>query len=258
MNWRRLGPLYDLMVALQFLTRLPMPRDLNPEGDALGKAASYFPVVGLIVGGALGGLAWALDGAPWPPVVHVAFVLALGVWITGAFHEDGLADTFDGLWGGWRREDVLRIMRDSRIGTYGACALLALFVFRGAALLGMERAFWPAALALAHTVGRASSLPLLIGLPYARAEENPGVAKPLVEGLTWARLALGLLFAVGIAWALVGPFGLHVLLGAGVLTALCARYLLRRLQGMTGDTLGAVNVLCEVAALLAMSWAHPA
>ena len=258
MTWRSLGPLYRLMVALQFLTRFPMPRTLNPTSKDLGLAASYFPVVGVCVGGVLALASLALAHTPWPSPVHIALLLVLGVLCTGAFHEDGLADSFDGLWGGWTREDVLRIMRDSRIGTYGACALLGLFTLRFGALSATERAWWPCAFIVAHTLGRTSTLPLIVLLPYARAERE-GVAKTLVEGLDWGRMCLGLFFAALICRFALGSgvLAIQAMLGAGLVSALCAAYVVRRIGGITGDVLGAINVVVEVSVLLAFAWMCP-
>ena len=259
LTWRALGPLYDLMVALQFLTRLPMPRDLDPDAEALGRAAVHFPVVGVLVGALMAALSVALSWTPWSASLQLALVLVGGVLLTGAFHEDGLADTFDGLWGGWRREDVLRIMRDSRIGTYGSAALWALLALRFGALDATDRAQWPTAFVLAHALGRASSLPLLAALPYARAERAPGQVKPLVAGLTRQRFALGMAAAALICVAALGPeAGLGLMFGVMALAALTGLYYMKRLGGMTGDMLGATNVLCEVSVLLAFAWGHPA
>ena len=259
MRWRALGPLYDLMVALQFLTRLPMPRDLDPDDEALGRAAVYFPAVGVIVGGLMAALNAALERTPWAPSLQLMLVLVWGVMLTGAFHEDGLADAFDGLWGGFRRQDVLRIMRDSRIGTYGGAALIALMALRFSALSATLREHWALALMLAHLLGRASSLVLLKALPYARADEAPGQAKPLVMGLTWRRLLLGLGSAALCCVAGLGASaGIGLMLGVMALAAITGLYYFKRLGGMTGDLLGATNVLCEVSALMAFAWWHPA
>ena len=256
MRWSKLGPLYELMVAVQFLTRLPMPRDLDPGPEALGRSAPYFPVVGAIVGGLLGALGWGLwSHTALGPAACAALVCVAGVGLTGAFHEDGLADAADGLWGGWTREDVLRIMRDSRIGSYGACALGLALMVRLVALVEMAPGAWPAALVVAHVVGRTSSLPLIFGLPYARAED-PGQAKPLIEGLgprrLWAGLVVaGALCAGAAGW--VGPAALAWMCG---IVGLTGWYYRRRIGGITGDCLGATNVLCELAALVwcAATW----
>ncbi|MEM1348075.1 MAG: adenosylcobinamide-GDP ribazoletransferase [Myxococcota bacterium] len=257
-SWRALGPLYDLLVALQFLTRFPVPRDLDPDQEALGRAAVAFPVVGAVVGGVLALTSLGLERAPWSEPIQVALLLVLGILCTGAFHEDGLADSFDGLWGGFAREDVLRIMRDSRVGTYGALALVMVVVLRGASLLGTSREVWALGLVVAHVCSRTTSLWMLRAFPYARATRAPGVAKPLIEGLTWGRLARGMLVALALVFFADGVRGACMLLGACAGAAVLGVYVMRRLGGITGDTLGGVNVLCELGVLLAYAWAHPA
>ena len=251
--WRRLGPIYSLLVALQFLTRLPVPRDLNPDEQALGRSAVWFPTVGAIIGGMLGGMALAMQRwTPFGEYQQIAAVLIMGVLLTGAFHEDGLADTADGLWGGWRREDVLRIMRDSRVGTYGAAALVLAIVARCLALCALQIQWWPLALVVAHTVGRVSSLWLMLGLPYAR-ETDAGQGKPLIEGLTAERAALGVASAAAICWWSMHLVGVSVLGIAAAMTLITGLYYRHRLHGITGDCLGATNVICEISALLWIS-----
>jgi len=108
-------------VALQFFTRMPVPRWVGFDPQWLSQASRYFPAVGLVVG-AFAALAYALASALWPPIVAVLLSTSTTIWLTGAFHEDGFADTCDGLGGGMTRERVLEIMKDSRIGAYGASA----------------------------------------------------------------------------------------------------------------------------------------
>src|SRR6266446_5756736 len=138
------------LIALQFLTRLPVSRGLNSSETDIGKAGAFFPLVGVLVGG----------GA----------ALVFVVFLTNGFHEDGLADSFDGFGGGWTKDRVLEIMRDSRIGTYGTPALI--FVILGKltflSLLPPGQIWrW---LIIAHTASRWTILPLCACLPYARAE----------------------------------------------------------------------------------------
>src|SRR6185436_15087756 len=115
-------------IALQFLTRLPVPRSFNSSETDIGKAAAFFPLVGVIVGGGAA-LAFVLLQRVLPVSTSVLCAIALAAFVTSGFHEDGLADTFDGFGGGWTKDRILEIMRDSRIGTYGALALI--FVILG-------------------------------------------------------------------------------------------------------------------------------
>src|SRR5258705_7243163 len=115
------------LIAVQFLTRLPVPRVLKSSEAELGKAAAFFPLVGVIVGGGAA-LVFVLLQRVLPVSASVLCAIVFAAFITSGFHEDGLADTFDGFGGGWTKDRVLEIMRDSRIGTYRTLALIFVFI----------------------------------------------------------------------------------------------------------------------------------
>ena len=156
-------------IAIQFLTRLPVARTLNSSETDIGKAAAFFPLVGVIVGGGAAFVLVMLQRVlPIPASVFFAIVFA--ALITNGFHEDGLADSFDGFGGGWTKDRVLEIMRDSRIGTYGTLALIFVILgkFNFLSVLPQGQIWrW---LIVAHTASRWTILPLCVWLPYARAE----------------------------------------------------------------------------------------
>lgn len=244
------------LVALQFLTRLPVPRAVGFEPAWLHASARHFPLVGALVG-AIGGLVLWAAASWWPLPVAVLLALAATALVTGAFHEDGLADTFDGLGGSASRERALEIMKDSRLGSYGALALGLATALRAAALWslaqrGVLAAAVPAWL-LAHTASRSAAVALLGTLPYA-GDAAHAKAKPMAQQAGAAGVA------VAIGWTLVLAAVLAVnghatptavaLASVAVTALLCARWFLRRLGGYTGDTLGATQQLAEVAALL--------
>ncbi len=242
-----------------FLTRLPVPAWVGHEATWLARSTPYFPVVGLIVG-LWGALAFGLVSLLWPPVVALVAAIAATVWLTGAFHEDGLADTFDGMGGGWTPDEMITIMKDSRIGTYGAVALLLTTTAKIAALLvladrasGWSDAAWVvgAAIVAGHVIGRWSSLPLIRALPYV--QHSGSKSKPFAASVTDGRLVVGTLItlafvAVALGWDAVPAMGtaIGVTLVAGV-------WLRRVMGGITGDTLGAVNSLTEAAVYLALA-----
>lgn len=237
-------PVRLVVVATRFLTRLPLPEPRFRDGD-LRRAAAAFPLVGALVA-ACGVAAYALVAPLWGVVVAVVVATAVEVAVTGAFHEDGLADVADGLWGGWTVADRLRIMRDSRLGTYGTVALVGVLALRIALLAGLGPGwFWRATL-VGHVVGRASILVMVRVLPPAdsggsgAAVSAPGGVVGLAVGVATAVLAC--VAALGGAWwvpavAAVAPV---------VLTAVLYR---RRLGGITGDGLGATVQLVHVAVL---------
>ncbi len=251
------GPFYALLVALQFLTRLPIPKNLNPTKEEFGRCAPWFPAVGLIVGAILAIAAFILLALPLAPGIAAILILILGVLSTGAFHEDGLADTVDGVGGGWKKDDVLRIMRDSRIGAYGALAVIFLILIRAALLWGIEPAYWPHALVMAHLLSRWSILLPMKTIPYARAD-SPGLGKPIVESISWKGLALSTAGVMIVCFAIQGFLGIFSLALVIVIPFLAGRYFIKRIGGITGDCLGAINVLCEVAVLMIFAFAHGA
>jgi adenosylcobinamide-GDP ribazoletransferase len=245
-------------IALQFLTRVPVPRWVGFEPGWLNDSARHFPAVGLCVG-AVGALVlWAAAHA-WTAWIAVLLSMGATLWLTGAFHEDGLADTADGLGGHVSRERALAIMKDSRIGTYGAVALLLVLALKGAALHAMALRDLVAALAalpLAHTWSRAASVVLLATLRYAGDAEH-AKAKPMAQQVGGPALVMALVWALlaglvaGLAWG-AAPLIVAALVAA-VTTAVMARWLWLRLGGYTGDTLGATQQVVEVALYLTLS-----
>lgn len=252
---RREGVL--ILAAIQFLTRLPMP-DTGWEADRLGRAAKHFPTAGFVIGAIVGGVFLAAASAL--PVAAVAGVaLAFGMLLTGALHEDGLADTFDGLGGGMTRDRALEIMRDSRIGTYGGAALLSSILIRWAAITALAEAAGPQAAALAllaaHGMARVSSPVMLAGFDYAR--EGP-TARDVAGGVGVGEAAFAFGLGLAAACALLGvEAGLFAALFCGVAGAVVAFWALGRLGGYTGDVLGAMEQAGEAAVLLALAalWA---
>ncbi len=275
-----------LMVALQFLTRVPVRLPgVQPHGALpfdprwLNDCTRYFGVAGLGVGASSAAvLLAALQIWPQLPTLAAALAVAWTVWLTGAFHEDGLADTFDALGGAVSRERALAIMKDSRIGTYGGCALvisLGLRVLALAACIGptptpQAAAYAALALVLAHGAGRCAAVAVMALLPYAGDAEHAR-AKPLATqvraalawqcaGATLIAFAIILIAALGVLAGGIGHF-LWMSAVAAALAALLAlitvglmrRWLRQRLGGYTGDTLGATEQITEMAVLLALA-----
>jgi len=239
-----LEPLRILAVALQFLTRLPVPQIPVVDGD-LRRATGAFPLVGVIVGGIVAAVWVGLD-ALLGPVVAAVGAVTVAVAVTGAFHEDGLADTFDGLWGGWDPERRIEIMRDSRVGTYGASALILSLLARVALLSQVDLELAIRAILLAHVVGRAAILLQIRWLPPV-SDRGSGaqVAEPV--GLVGSAIAAATLLATCILT--IGVWTPLVLLIAGLGTAALRRAARRRIGGLTGDVLGATQQIVLVLSL---------
>lgn len=255
-------------IALQFLTRVPVPAWVGFEPAWLQACLRHFPLVGAWVGAWAAAVLWAAMQF-WPPLVAATLSLLATVWLTGAFHEDGLADSCDALGGSVSRERALEIMKDSRIGSYGAVALvlaMGLKVALVAALLATGAA--PAvamsgaavALVWSHAASRAAPVLLVWRLPYA-GDVQHAKAKPLAMQVDGAGLVVALCW---VALLSAGALALQPWTGPAVRLALplaamacalaawaCARWLRRRLGGFTGDTLGATQQIVELVGLLA-------
>lgn len=234
------------LTGVAFLTRLPVPFVPAQGNDALARAARWFPLAGILVGGIAAVV--LLTGAALLPVPIAAGVaVAAGIVITGALHEDGLADTADGF-GGRDRAHALEIMRDSRTGAFGVLALILSVGLRWAALSALPPAAGAAALVLAHSQSRAMIAVALAAAPYARPHGLASSARGM--SAINAVIALVLAFAVGLA---AGVAGLVALAAAALAGGAMLALLVRRLGGYTGDGLGAVQQAAEIAALLALA-----
>jgi adenosylcobinamide-GDP ribazoletransferase len=234
-------------IALQFFTRLPIPAWVGFEAAWLQHASRYFPLVGVVVGAIAAGVYYAA-ALVLPAPVAAVLSTAASIYITGAFHEDGFADTCDGLGGGLTRERALEIMKDSRVGAYGAIGIVCMLAAKLSALASLPPHQAVAALLLAHPLSRLAATSLIWKLEYVRGE---GKAKPLAHRMTNAEFAIAalgaalpatLLFATG--WS--APLAiLAAIAGALVATLWLGRLFVRRLGGYTGDCLGAVQQLAE-------------
>jgi adenosylcobinamide-GDP ribazoletransferase len=242
------GLITELGTGLAFLTRLPV-RGASGGAGSLARAAWTFPIVGALVG-ALGALAyWGAAAVGLPPFVAGVLAVAATLLVTGALHEDGLADTADGFGAGGSRARKLEIMRDSRIGTYGVAALILSILLRAGAVASLvEPALAAPALIAAHTAARATLPAFMRFVPRARPDGLAAEAgHPTMAGVIIAAF-------VG-ATALAACFDLMGMLVALVLLAAAASFMawlaLRQIGGQTGDVLGALEQTGEILVLLA-------
>lgn len=241
------------LIALGYFTRLPIPAWIGWSSAELNRATRYFPLVGLLVGSFSALALWAALQF-WPAPVAILLSMLASLLLTGAFHEDGLADSADGFGGGWEKAKILSIMKDSRLGTYGAIAVLFALLLKFATLqtLGLQALV---ALPLIHALSRVPPLLIMAWMTYVR-EDDSTRAKPVAEGLGRAEWLTGsllgtapLLAALGLG--LLDPLRVAaLLLGSALAGLLCARYFHQRIGGYTGDALGAAQQVCELGAYL--------
>ena len=230
--------------ALQFLTRVPVRTRRAPD---LTASVPWFPAVGALVGAAVGALAWSLH-TPLGPLLAATVAVLAGVLLTGAFHEDGLADVADAFAGGWTREDRFRILKDPLHGSYGVAALCGSIVVRVAALgsVADPRAAAAGAVA-AHAVGRTAAVGAMWLAPTARPD---GLGADYARSLRAAPALAGVASGLAIVTAVTGWWAAPRV-GAAAVAALTVAWLaVRKLGGVTGDVLGAVEQVVECVALV--------
>jgi adenosylcobinamide-GDP ribazoletransferase len=240
----------ELVAAFQFLTRIPMP-SISFESDTLPRAIKFFPLVGFVVGAGAVLVQRLLAPHLNRPLVALAILIYL-VLITGCFHEDALADTADGFGGGWNREQILVILKDSRIGSYGATALILSLLARYLLLVSLPLEHFAAYVISAHVLCRWSSLPLSYFLPPAREQDSEGARIAHLTSLS--SLVIGSFFSFAIVifalrWAAVAPIAVTLLV------AIWSGWFYRKkIGGVTGDCFGATIQLTEIAVYLCGEW----
>ena len=243
----------SLIVALRFLTIVPVPVRAAAAPGALGRAAGWFPIVGLVLGAMLSAADWALL-AVFPPTLAAVVVVAIWKVATGAIHLDGLADSLDAL-GGADRHERLAIARDSRIGVFGTAGLVLSLVGAIVALADLPPELRHAALVIAPAVGRMA--PALAGTCFS-LPAAPGLGEDFLSGLSRWVGPVQLLIAVGLVPLALGAGGAIVVAATVAAALVWSALMARRLGGLTGDALGGAVEVAELALLTAMAaLAHP-
>ena len=240
----------DFKTSVAFLTRLPMP---HPDGAMPGnfvRAHRMFPLVGALIGAAIGIVCLALRAAGLPDLAAAALALGAGAILTGALHEDGLADVADGFGGGRDTSAKLEIMRDSRLGTYGALILLVSFATKLSALSAIPDSHVVTGLIAAHALGRGILPVMSMNLPYARKD---GLARNAGQpDAATAVIALGIAFVIALltlSWA----NAFWGALACGLVAIVMSWLAMRQIGGQTGDVLGAAEQVAETAVLLLLA-----
>jgi adenosylcobinamide-GDP ribazoletransferase len=244
-----------LRAAVMFFTRIPLPSARTWDPESLQRAAAYFPLVGWIVGGVAAGV-WWLAMLVWPPLIASGVSLAATLLLTGAFHEDGFADVCDGFGGGTTRERVLEIMRDSRIGAFGAIGVSMMLGGKWHTVAALPEALAPWTLLAGHTLSRGAAATIMTTLVYVQVD---GKAKPLATRLRGGRFVVSLVFALA-PLALLPPRYWWGIAAVACVRVALTRWFVTRIGGYTGDCLGAAQQVSELAFLLttlAIARTHP-
>lgn len=243
--------------ALMFYTRIPCPKHIDHSPEYINKATRYFPLMGWIVGG-LSFIVYWLTAQLFDTNTAVLLSLMAGLLLTGAFHEDGLADAFDGFGGGWTKAGILEIMKDSRVGTYGVIALIFLFAIKYLAFVQLPLSTQQSGLAHTallfvsyHALARLTAVNLVFTSRYSREDEN-SKAKPIAREHSFREIIgayfFGLSPLAGIC--LLNQKYALVLIPLFLLYFFSKRYFEKWIHGYTGDCLGAVEQLAECTVLL--------
>ncbi|MBC7607587.1 MAG: adenosylcobinamide-GDP ribazoletransferase [Burkholderiales bacterium] len=248
--------LHIFLTALMFYTRIPCPKNIDHEPVYLNKSSRYFPLIGWIVGG-ICFLTFYLSEILFDTEIAIILSIIAGILTTGAFHEDGFADVCDGFGGGWTKEKILTIMKDSAIGAYGTIGLIVLFLLKYnslSALISQSTTcnLQPAICNLllfisAHSLSRLAAISIVFTHEYSR-EDATSKSKPIAQSFTWREVIgatffglLPLVFLSFLQWQF-----LLVLIPVFVTRFFLARYFQKWIGGYTGDCLGATQQVCEV------------
>ncbi|MGF1698861.1 adenosylcobinamide-GDP ribazoletransferase [Photobacterium makurazakiensis] len=239
------------LVALAFFTRIPIPDNIPYSSERLNQANRYFALVGTLIG-VLTALLFLLMQSVFPLTIAIVMSMAFSLLLTGAFHEDGLADVFDGFGGGWNPEQKLDIMKDSRLGTYGASALFIALGLKWATLSAIaSHSVTLTALSFVamHTLSRAVAASLIFSYPYVRLDEQSKV-KPLANEQSQYDLWVLILTSLIILLLLPLNTALCLMVVLAIVRTGCGRWFNKQLGGYTGDCLGATQQLSEIAGYL--------
>jgi adenosylcobinamide-GDP ribazoletransferase len=247
---RNRGIWWAPFIALQFLTRIPIRFIPDWAYDAGGRQAAliFFPLVGVIVGVIGASACLAARTCHLPSLACAIIAVAVTALTTGAFHEDGIADTFDAI-GSHTRERALEIMRDSRIGTFGSIGLWVILALKSASIQTLPNADLFSTLICAHVLARWSSLPLARALPYAR--HTSGLGAGIAELISTRELIAATVIAAIIIGLAASPLrAVYFVIGSVLAILLTGSFYKSKFGGITGDCLGATNQIVEVIILL--------
>jgi adenosylcobinamide-GDP ribazoletransferase len=231
--------------SLRFFTRIRVPDRIPHSAELSNHAGRYFPAIGLIVG-LICAVTFGIAMMVFPQGVSISLAMATGIFVTGAFHEDGLSDMTDGFGGGWEKARILEIMKDSRVGNYGVIAIVLTLLIKFTCLSTMNAAWVPVLLITGHAFSRYCALLIMVGMDYIR-EDAQSKSKPLATKMPGNALVVASAFGLlPLLWLPLNALVISVT-AALLMTIWIGRKLQKWLGGYTGDCLGAVQQLSELA-----------
>ena len=231
------------LTAVMFFTKIPCPKWVDHSPEFLNESARYFSLVGIIVGSIGAVVFWGFD-VVFPQSIAVLLSILATIWLTGAFHEDGLADMFDGFGGGWTQEKILSIMKDSRVGTFGVAGLVGILALKFASLNELPSGAVPFLIIAGHACSRFLATTLIITHDYVRGE--PSKAKPVAKKMSPISIIVSGIF--GLLPLLLVPHSWiwMSLIPMVVVLLYLGHFFNKWIGGHTGDCSGATQQLTEV------------
>jgi adenosylcobinamide-GDP ribazoletransferase len=241
--------LHIFLNAIMFYTRIPVPKNLPYSDEILNRSTRYFPFIGWVAGGIGAGSFYGLQFV-FPPELAILLSMLTTIFVTGAFHEDGFADFCDGFGGGYTKEKILTIMKDSRIGTYGSIGLVGILATKFMSLHAIDLAMIPLILLTGHSLSRLMPILVIYTSDYSR-DDATSKSKPIGKRGKGIDFALALFFGLAFLAFLPFTFSLAILPVLVITTFVFKSYITRKIDGYTGDCLGALQQISEVIFYLA-------
>jgi len=233
-----------ILTAFGFFTRIPVPFKLAFSQDNLNKCNRYLPLIGLVVGG-ISGLVFYLFALILPQSIAVILSMGASVLLTGAFHEDGFADVCDAFGGGWTKDKILTIMKDSRVGAYGAIGILLMLMLKFATLSEIPVSLWVKTSICGHVISRMMAVWTMHSLNYVREDES-SKSKPITKALQIKDLLIAMVIAIPSLLMFQEAIFFVILIPAFIAKHWLERYFKKWIGGYTGDCLGSIQQLTEV------------
>lgn len=236
--------------ALMFFTRIPCPKWVDHSPGYLTKSSRYFPLIGIIIGG-IGAFVYYGSSFVFPHPISILLSMLSTILATGAFHEDGLGDMCDGFGGGWTKEKILLIMKDSRTGTYGVIGLCFVLALKFSALFYINPKLIPIVVIAGHALSRFAASTLLYTLDYVRNDDQ-SKAKPAAQKMSKGSLLAGAIFGIAPMILFFNYYIFLVLIPVFAIRWYLGRFFFKWIGGQTGDCGGATQQICEVVFYLSL------